>query len=107
MQIWDRGLVRGIIGLSALNVSLAEYWRKSSVPRCSVFWMRIASSRPVSLSSTTTQLFCCLNSRSRSHNRGDMICVAYLDFSKAFDSISHAKLLHVLERKGIRGNLTK
>ena len=46
--------------------------------------------------STVTQLLGCLNSWTRSYDRGNSVCVAYLDFAKAFDSVPHAKLLHVL-----------
>ena len=31
----------------------------------------------------------------------------YIDFAKAFDTVSHAKLLHMLPKCGITGNILK
>ena len=33
------------------------------------------------------------------------MCVSYLDFTKAFNSVFHTKLLHVLKLKGLEGRL--
>ena len=36
---------------------------------------------------------------------GEQIDVIYLDMSKAFDKVNHAKLLHRLREFGFRGNI--
>ena len=57
--------------------------------------------------STCTQLLDCLNDWTLSiRNRHDTDII-YFDFAKAFDSVSHAKLVHKLQAYGITGRLLK
>ena len=55
--------------------------------------------------STTTNLLESLNSWTISLANHKSITIAYVDFQRAFDSISHTNLLHKLTRYGISGNL--
>ena len=40
-------------------------------------------------------------------DRGNSVDVIYLDFAKAFDKVSHKRLLKKLESQGISGNVGK
>ena len=55
--------------------------------------------------STVTQLLCCLDkwTKALSDKRPTYIC--YVDYKKAFDSVSHPKLLKALEAKGLSDRL--
>jgi hypothetical protein len=53
--------------------------------------------------SVTTQMLTCLDNWTKNFKKGTD--VAFLDFKKAFDSVSHPKLLHKLSSYGISGNL--
>ena len=55
--------------------------------------------------STVTQLLVTLNEWLYYINKGYCVDVIYLDFAKAFDSVSHLKLLQVLASFGIKGKL--
>ena len=55
--------------------------------------------------SCTTQLLEVLEDWSEALEKGETIDVIYLDFSKAFDKVSHTRLIHKLEKYGVRGNL--
>ena len=55
--------------------------------------------------STSSNLLETLNDWTLGIDNGDCITVAYIDFAKAFDSVSHQKLLYKLLNYGISGNL--
>ncbi len=55
--------------------------------------------------STCTQLLECINDWSLSLSARKSVDVIYIDFRKAFDSVSHQKLINKLETFGISGNL--
>ena len=55
--------------------------------------------------STLTQLLTSHDLWVKSIDNNEIIQLAYLDFKKAFDKVSHVKLFHVLRNTGISGNL--
>ena len=55
--------------------------------------------------STTQQLLLYLNNIFKATSQGHQIDSIYLDFHKAFDNVSHSKLLVKLSNYGITGNL--
>ena len=52
--------------------------------------------------STTTQLLYYLDECMKSIAEGDVVDAIYLDFSKAFDTVPHRRLVGKLEAYGIR-----
>ena len=55
--------------------------------------------------STATQLLVTLNEWTKKYDKGDNLNVIYTDFSKAFDRVSHKKLIQVLYSFGVKGKL--
>jgi hypothetical protein len=53
--------------------------------------------------STMTNLLCCLNQWFSSINKRECVDVMYIDIAKAFDSVSHSKLLYKLRMYGVTG----
>ena len=55
--------------------------------------------------STCTNLLETVNDWTVMLERGSKVAVAYIDFTRAFDSVCHSKLLHKLKSYGISGGL--
>ena len=55
--------------------------------------------------STVTNLLESVNDWTLSLSSSKSVAIAYIDFQRAFDSVSHPKLLHKLQNYGIDGNL--
>ena len=55
--------------------------------------------------STITQLLDTVHRIVRTIDQGDQTDIAFLDFCKAFDSVSHAHLIRKLDQSGIKGPL--
>ena len=53
----------------------------------------------------TLQLFVCVEECSRSIDDGKQIDVIYTDYSRAFDTVSHRKLMHKLHGLGVQGKM--
>ena len=52
-----------------------------------------------------TQLITTLNDFLQTYDKQEQVDVAILDFSKAFDTVPHNKLLHKIEQYGIHGEI--
>ena len=57
--------------------------------------------------SCETQLITIVNDLFASADVGNRVDIAILDFSKAFDMVSHRRLMSKLDHYGIRGNIHK
>ena len=55
--------------------------------------------------SCLTNLLILLENITKSLDEGDNVDLIYLDFAKAFDKVSHSKLIDKLERHGISGKV--
>ena len=55
--------------------------------------------------SCESQLLTTINDFLKEHDKGHQVDVAILDFSKAFDTVPHNKLLHKLDQYGIKGRI--
>ena len=55
--------------------------------------------------SCESQLLTTINDFLQEYDKGHQVDVAILDFSKAFDTVPHNKLLHKLKQYGINGNI--
>ena len=55
--------------------------------------------------STTTNLMECLNDWTLILDKKSKIDIMYIDLGKAFDSLTHEKLLFMLSKIGFRGNI--
>ena len=57
--------------------------------------------------SCETQLAITIHDMLQSYDNGNQVDIAILDFSKAFDTVPHDRLLHKIHQYGIRGNVHK
>lgn len=61
----------------------------------------------LSQKSTLTNSLTCLNQWFQASDRNQVVHSVLLDFAKAFDTVSHPKLLHKLRSYGIQGNFLR
>ena len=53
--------------------------------------------------STVSQLLVCVNEWTKDIDSGNLVDILYIDIAKAFDSVSHVKLLKIMKDCGIDG----
>ena len=95
------------ISLTSIIVKVGEKIVKNRVFH---FWLDQNIFNPnqyayLSGKSTLTQLLSCFDDWSKSRNKSKSTDVVFLDFSKAFDSVPHERLLFKLKRYGIDDSL--
>ena len=95
------------ISLTSIVCKIAEKIVKSRVMD---FWRNINILNPNQLAymegqSTLSELLSCYDDWAKSRNNRKPTDIAFLDFSKAFDSVPHQRLLFKLERHGIDGSV--
>ena len=56
--------------------------------------------------SCESQLLLCIDDIASSLDKGEQVDIILLDFQKAFDKVPHKRLIHKLEKYGIRGQLS-
>ena len=94
------------ISLTSIVCKIAEKIVKSRVMD---FWRDINILNPNQFAymegrSTLSELLSCYDDWAKSRNNRKPTDIAFLDFSKAFDSVPHERLLFKLERHGIDGS---
>ena len=57
--------------------------------------------------STVTKLLCCVDKCAKAIVEGNVVDTVYLDFMKAFDTVSHMRLMGKLKTYGVEGNIAK
>ena len=78
-----------------------EYFERCNIlsdAQHAVFWAK---------GSTVSQLICVIHEMSSAINKDTSIHAVILDFEKAFDKVSHQRLLKTLQSYGIQGSLLK
>ena len=80
-------------------------WPKLSPTYLNIIWFLVHSTAFLAKKSMCTNLLECLCDWSGNLEKHAARLVAYIDFSKAFDSVSLPKLMHKLSSYGLAGNL--
>ena len=97
------------ISLTSIACKVSEKIVKNRVVN---FWQALNVFNPSQFGflegkSTLTQLLCCFDDWASSRNKSKPTDVIFLDFSKAFDSVPHERLLLKLKGHGIDGSLLR